>query len=71
VNGAELLRKLAALAKEDGVSVRLDETHGKGSHATLLYGANRTTLKDRRKEIGRGLLRKMLKDLGIDPRRMR
>ncbi len=53
------------------MSVRLDESHGKGSHAMLLYGSNRTTLKDRRKEIGHGLLRKMLKDLGIDPKRLR
>lgn len=71
MNGAELLRKLATFAKEDGVSLRLDESHGKGSHAMLLYGSNRTTLKDRRKEIGRGLLRKMLKELGIDPKRLR
>lgn len=71
MNGAEFLRKLASLAKEDGVYVRLDEAQGKGSHAMLLYGSNRTTLKDRRKEIGHGLLRKMLKDLGIDPRRLK
>jgi hypothetical protein len=32
--------------------VRLDELKGKGSHAALYYGSRRTTLKDRRKEIG-------------------
>jgi hypothetical protein len=37
--------------------VRLDEIKGKGSHAALYYGSRRTTLKDRRKEIGAGLLR--------------
>jgi hypothetical protein len=32
--------------------VRIDELKGKGSHAALYYGSPRTTLKDRRKEIG-------------------
>jgi mRNA interferase HicA len=32
-----------------------------------LLGQHRTTLKDRRKEIGKGLLAKMLADLCIDP----
>jgi hypothetical protein len=34
--------------------------------ATLWYGERRTTLKDRKKEIGAGLLRAMLDQLGID-----
>ena len=37
-----------------------------GSHGTLYAGARRTTVKDRKKEIGKGLLNKMLADLGID-----
>ena len=37
-----------------------------GSHGTLYAGARRTTVKDRKKEIGKGLLHKMLTDLGID-----
>jgi|TARA_B100000315_G_scaffold242656_1_gene265086 mRNA interferase HicA len=39
---------------------------GKGSHGTVYLGRRRTTLKDRRKEIGKGLLNAMLADLGID-----
>lgn len=66
MNGNEFLKKLKALAKQQGVSVYLDTPHGKGSHATLHYGDRRTTLKDRKKEIGKGLLRSMLVDLGID-----
>jgi mRNA interferase HicA len=41
---------------------------GKGSHAALYYGLRRTTLKDRRKEIWPGLLRAMLRQLGLTPR---
>ena len=45
-----------------------DELMGKGSHAALYYGSRRRTLKDRRKEIGPGLLREMLRQLGLSPR---
>jgi hypothetical protein len=38
---------------------------GKGSHGRLYFGD--TTLKDRKKEIGRDLLAKMCADLKIDP----
>lgn len=40
---------------------------GKGSHGRLYFGDAATTLKDRKKEIGRDLLFKMCRDLGIDP----
>ena len=39
---------------------------GAGSHGTLFVGDRETTVKDRKKEIGKGLLNKMLADLGID-----
>ena len=41
-------------------------SEGPGSHGTLYAGNRKTTIKDRRKEIGRGLLAKMLADLEID-----
>ncbi len=50
-----------------GVVVTLDTKRGKGSHALLKFGAHQTIVKDRRKTIGRGLLRKMCRDLGITP----
>ena len=68
MTGNELLRRLRKLGSKRGVAVRLDELKGKGSHAALYHGSRRTTLKDRRKEIGAGLLRAMLRQLGIDPR---
>ena len=61
MTGNELLRRLRRLGQQRGVEVRLDELKGKGSHAALYYGSRRTTLKDRRKEIGPGLLRAMLR----------
>ncbi len=66
MNGSELLKKLRKLAKQKGVDVRIEKHHGKGSHATLYFGGKRTTIKDRKKELGVGLLNSMLKDLGIE-----
>ena len=48
------------------MSVRIDAKRGKGSHIVLYYGARDTIVKDRRKEIGPGLLSKMIHDLGLD-----
>jgi mRNA interferase HicA len=68
MTGNELLRRVTRLGRSRGVAVYLDKAHGKGSHGTLYYGARRTTLKDPRAELGRGLLRHMLSDLGLTPR---
>ena len=41
----------------------MDASRGKGSHATLYLGESFTIVKDRKKEIGPGLLASMLADL--------
>ena len=41
-------------------------SEGPGSHGTLYVGERKTTVKDRKKEIGKGLLTKMLRDLQIE-----
>ena len=66
MNGHELIARLRKLGSAKNTEVRLVLRQGKGSHARLYFGDRFTTLKDRRKEIGPGLLRKMLRDLGID-----
>ena len=66
MNGKELLRKIKKLAKEKGETFEIFKAHGKGSHGTLKYGENKTTIKDPKKEIGPGLLKKMLDQLNID-----
>jgi len=65
MNGNELLKKLKRLARQNGVDMSYDSSHGKGSHGTLRYNGRRTTLKDPRKEISPGLLKGMLDDLGL------
>ncbi len=68
MTGAEFLRRIQALGRRTGTPVRLDQRHGKGSHGTLYYGMRKTTLKDRKKEIGPGLLNAMLHQLGLTKR---
>ncbi len=57
--------RVKKIAREREVPVRFDSRHDKGSHGRLYYGNRFTTVKDRKKEIGPGLLRKMLADLGL------
>ena len=40
---------------------------GKGSHARVYFGDRFATIKDRRKELPKGLLRTMCRQLGIEP----
>lgn len=50
------------------MDVRFVARRGKGSHGTLYYGARKTIVKDRKKELSRGLLADMLRQLGLDTR---
>jgi predicted RNA binding protein YcfA (HicA-like mRNA interferase family) len=65
VNGSEFIRAIKKLAKDRGVTVREDENRGKGSHMRFWYGERWTTVKDRKKELGPGLLAAMLVQLGL------
>jgi hypothetical protein len=65
VNGNELLKRLRRLARDRNLPLKLVRERGKGSHATLYFGTRFTILKDRKKEIGPGLLLKLLRDLGL------
>ena len=66
MTGDEFVRRIRRLGRERGVAVRFEARVGKGSHGRLYYGDRFATVKDRRKEIGKGLLAAMLRQLGID-----
>lgn len=68
MNGSEFLRKLRRLAKRKGLDVEIVSGYGKGSHVRVYLGTAFATLKDRKKEIGPGLLRDICRQLGIDPK---
>ena len=65
MNGNELLKRLRRVARNRNLQLKLVRERGKGSHATLYLGTRFTILKDRNKEIGPGLLLKLLRDLGL------
>ncbi|MBI3248731.1 MAG: type II toxin-antitoxin system HicA family toxin [Deltaproteobacteria bacterium] len=65
MTGAEFIRRVKRVARAQNVTTRFEARHGKGSHGRLYYGDRFTTVKDRKKEIGPGLLQKMLADLGV------
>jgi hypothetical protein len=63
--GGEFERRIRRLGRSRGVPVSFDSSRGKGSHGRLYYGERFTTLKDRKKEIGPGLIAAMLNQLGL------
>ena len=65
MTGHEFERRIRRLGRKRGVAVSFDGRHGKGSHGRLYYGNRFTTLKDRKKELGPGLLNAMLSQLGL------
>ena len=65
VNGHEFERKVRKYGRDRSILVSFDAGRGKGSHGRLYCGDRFTTLKDRRKEIGPGLLKAMLDQLGL------
>jgi len=67
VNGRQFIAKVRKLGRSRGLTVNFVASKGQGSHGTLYFGGRRTTVKDRKKDIGKGLLAQMLKDIGIGP----
>ena len=65
MNGNELIKILKKIGREKGLTVSLDRKRGKGSHFTLYFGTKRTIMKNGTKEIGPGLLKKILENLGL------
>ncbi len=65
MNGHEFVKKLKRIARKRNIEVRIDNKRGKGSHGTLYFGDRATIVKDLKKEIKKGLLKKMLSDLGL------
>jgi mRNA interferase HicA len=65
VKGSEFRRRIEALGKQRGVTVRVVAERGKGSHKTIYYGANYTTLQYEQHDLKSGTLHAMIKDLGL------
>lgn len=55
------------LARRRNTTYAFVASKGNGSHGTVYFGIRQTVVKDRKKELGKGLLITMCKDLGITP----
>ena len=65
MTGRQFIGQVRRWAKAKGLKTQFIASEGAGSHGTFYVGNRKTTVKDRRKEIGKGLLNKMLAGLGI------
>ena len=66
MTGDEFVRRVRRLGRKRGVPMRFETRPGKGNHGRLYFGERFATVKDRRKEIGAGLMAAMLRQLGLD-----
>jgi len=64
----EFIRRARRYSRQSGLEFRYDPRRGKGSHGRIFVGDRLTAIKSSNKTIGIGLLRKMLKDLEINPK---
>ena len=46
MKGSEFVRKLKWLGRKNGVSVKIEQQRGKGSHSTLFYGNQFTIIRN-------------------------
>jgi mRNA interferase HicA len=67
LRGTDFIDCVKELAKERGLHFRFDQTRGKGSHGTVWLGSRFTVLPDARKELKKGTLASMCRQLGIKP----
>jgi mRNA interferase HicA len=65
MRGNELVRRLRRLARERGVAFELIAERGKGSHVRLHFGDCMTTIPDPRRELKKGLLHGVCRQLGV------
>ena len=71
MKGRQFIERVVEVGRQRGVAVRIEMKRGKGSHLMLHYGDRKTIVKDRRKELGRGLLAAMLRQLSLTDRDVR
>jgi mRNA interferase HicA len=65
MTGNEFIRKVKALGRLRGVSVRLDASRGKGSHQTLYFGTVFTVVRNPKDELKTGTFHAMCSQIGI------
>lgn len=65
MRGHDFIDRVKKVAKERGIAFRFDPTRGKGGHGTVWLGGRFMVLPDPRKELKKGTLASMCRQLGI------
>jgi mRNA interferase HicA len=65
MKGNEFIKKVKAFGKRKGLTVRVDEKRGKGSHVTLYFGTVFTIVRNPKDELKIGTYHAMLNQLGV------
>jgi len=63
MNGRQFIASVRKYGRSRRLQVRFVASKGRGSHGTLYLGNRSTVIKDRKKDLGKGLLAAMLTDL--------
>ncbi len=64
-----LIRRLRQIAREEGLDTL--KSRGKGSHIIIVLGSMTTVVPHRHgRDLKKGTLNSIARDLGIDPRRL-
>jgi len=71
MRGNEFIDLVKEFARRHGIQFGFDPRRGKGSHGTVWLGTRFTVLPDSRKELKKGTLSSMCRDLGIKPQDLR
>jgi mRNA interferase HicA len=67
VSGGEFVRKVENLGRKERIPVEFIPRRGKGSHGTLVFGTRHAIVGNLKKELKKGTLHGILKQLGIKP----
>jgi predicted RNA binding protein YcfA (HicA-like mRNA interferase family) len=65
MNYAQFLRRLRAHAREKGLNFEVVKNRGKGGHQMIHLGDRKSTIPSPNKEIKRGTLSAILRQLGV------
>ncbi len=66
MNYQQFLRKLRAYARENDLKFEAVKNRGKGGHQMIHLGDRKTTIPAPNKEVKRGTLNAILRQLGVD-----
>jgi mRNA interferase HicA len=66
MNYLQFLRRLRAYARQKDLEFEVVKNRGKGGHQMVHLGGRKSTIQSPSKEVKRGTLRAMLRQLGIE-----